>query len=93
MLIQLSSTLNGLTTLRAHRCQSTFQNMFEHYQDVQTSAYYMSISAAQWFVVRVDLVCIIYAVVVSISCFALRGSNNVLYTKQWKLLFINIPYL
>lgn len=78
MLIQLSSTLNGLITLRAHRCQSVFQNMFENYQDVQTSAYYMSISAAQWFIIRVDLVCIIYAVLVSIVCFALRGCNNIL---------------
>jgi len=76
MLIQLSSTLNGLTTLRAHRCQSIFKSMFEHHQDVQTSAYYMSISAAQWFVFRVDMVCIIYAVLVSMACFALRGCNE-----------------
>ena len=75
MLIQLSSTLNGLTTVRAHRCQSAFQKTFEDYQDVQTSAFYMGMVAARWFAVRFDILCIVYTVFVSIICFAVRGSK------------------
>jgi len=68
------SFLAGLTTIRAHKCQSTFQRMFDQCQDVYNSACYISLAAIRWFGLWTDCVVVIYIGCVTYTCVALRES-------------------
>merc|ERR1712071_24632 len=70
----LSSTLNGLTTLRAHQSQVIFQQTFDDLQDIHTSAWYMVLSMTRWFGLWLDWICIAYTASVTYTCVALRDS-------------------
>ncbi|XP_045033102.1 ATP-binding cassette subfamily C member 4 isoform X3 [Daphnia magna] len=70
----LSSSLVGLTTLRAHRCEVIFQTIFDECQDVHTSAWYMFLSTTRWFGIWLDWICVIYVGCVTYACLALRDS-------------------
>ncbi|XP_057378671.1 LOW QUALITY PROTEIN: ATP-binding cassette sub-family C member 4-like [Daphnia carinata] len=70
----LSSSLVGLTTLRAHQCEGIFQNIFDECQDVHSSAWYMFLSTTRWFGIWLDWICVIYVGCVTYACLALRDS-------------------
>lgn len=71
----LSSSLVGLVTLRAHRCQTIFQNVFDSCQDIHSSAWTMFLATARWFGIWLDWIAVVYVVCVTYTCVALRGSN------------------
>ncbi|CAN8022056.1 unnamed protein product, partial [Ixodes persulcatus] len=72
----LSTSLYGLTTIRAFGAQSTFERMFDLKQDHHTSAWYMFLCTARWFGITLDSICFAYITVVTMSL-ALTGDGSV----------------
>ncbi len=68
------SSIIGLTTLRAHRCQAYFQSGFDHYQDNHSSAWFLTLALARWMSVWMDLLVAIYVACITYACVALRDS-------------------
>ncbi|CAN7997610.1 unnamed protein product [Ixodes hexagonus] len=71
----LSTSLYGLTTIRAFQAQRTFERMFDVKQDHHTSAWYMFLCTARWFGITLDSICFAYITVVTMSL-ALSGDGT-----------------
>ena len=71
----MSSTLNGLATLRVHQSQVNFQQTFDDLQDVHSSAWYLFLSSARWFGQWLDWICVTYVTCVTYVCVILRDSK------------------
>nr|CAB3219625.1 multidrug resistance-associated protein 1-like [Phallusia mammillata] len=52
----LSTTIQGLATIRAFRMHENFEQKFHHLQDLHSGAWYGFICGARWFALRVDLI-------------------------------------
>ena len=68
----LSSTVTGLTTIRAHKSQDVFQRLFDEAQNVNSSAYFMFIASSHWFGFYVDWICVIFVSSTTFGCIYLR---------------------
>lgn len=75
---QLYSSLNGLSTLRSHHYQTFFQEGFDNYQDIHTSAYFIFLALVCWFSIMMDLIFVIYVAVVTYAC-VLRFESNIYF--------------
>ena len=71
----LSSTLEGIHVIRAFRAEDRFLSSFYGYQDDQTSAQFLYLSATRWLALRLDWVvslyfsgCILAAFLIPDSC-------------------------
>ena len=71
---QLYSSIIGLTTLRAHHCQAYFQRDFDLYQDIHSSAWFLTFALARWLSVWMDLIVAVYVACITYACVALRDS-------------------
>jgi len=69
----LSSSLVGLTTLRAHQCEVVFQQIFDECQDVHSSAWYMFLATTRWFGIWLDWICVTYVACVTYACLGLSS--------------------
>ena len=64
---QLSTSLRGLTTIRALDGQQMLQEEFDHLQDIHTSTWFAFISTTRWFglwldwIVTVYMACVVYS--------------------------------
>lgn len=64
---QLSTSLQGLTTIRAFDGQQMLQEEFDHLQDIHTSTWFAFISTTRWFglwldwIVTVYMACVVYS--------------------------------
>ena len=64
---QLSTSLQGLTTIRAFKAEQMLQEEFDHLQDVHTSTWFAFISTTRWFglwldwIVTVYMACVVYS--------------------------------
>ncbi|KAH7963611.1 hypothetical protein HPB52_022260 [Rhipicephalus sanguineus] len=63
----LSTSLYGLSTIRAFNAQRTFERMFDLKQDHHTSAWYMFLCTARWFGITLDSICFAYITIVTMS--------------------------
>ncbi|KAG8186529.1 hypothetical protein JTE90_023957 [Oedothorax gibbosus] len=63
----LSTSLYGLTTIRAFKAQQPFEVSFDHYQDKHTATWFMFISVTRWFGIVLDWLCVIYISCVTIG--------------------------
>ncbi|XP_042894914.1 ATP-binding cassette sub-family C member 4-like isoform X1 [Parasteatoda tepidariorum] len=63
----LSTSLYGLTTIRAFKVQQPFEVSFDHYQDQHTATWFMFISVTRWFGIVLDWLCVIYITFVTWS--------------------------
>ncbi|KAH6939767.1 hypothetical protein HPB50_021571 [Hyalomma asiaticum] len=63
----LSTSLYGLSTIRAFNAQRTFERMFDLKQDHHTSAWYMFLCTARWFGITLDSICFAYITIVTFS--------------------------
>ena len=70
-----SSSLDGLTSIRAFDVQGDFLNMFMERIDTNSRAYFILIAAARWFGLRLDLMTSLLTLVTAILAVALRTSN------------------
>ncbi|XP_037509647.1 ATP-binding cassette subfamily C member 4 isoform X1 [Rhipicephalus sanguineus] len=72
----LSTSLYGLSTIRAFNAQRTFERMFDLKQDHHTSAWYMFLCTARWFGITLDSICFAYITIVTMSL-ALSSDGSV----------------
>uniref|UniRef100_A0A8C5BKD1 Multidrug resistance-associated protein 4-like n=1 Tax=Gadus morhua TaxID=8049 RepID=A0A8C5BKD1_GADMO len=68
----LSSSLQGLATIRAFRAQHRFQEMFDACQDLHTEAWFLFLTTSRWFAVRLDGICSTFIAVTAFGCLYLR---------------------
>ncbi|XP_033954626.1 ATP-binding cassette sub-family C member 4-like [Pseudochaenichthys georgianus] len=68
----LSSSLQGLWTIRAFGAQERFQNIFDAHQDLHSGAWFLFLTTSRWFAVRLDGICAIFVTTVTFACLLLR---------------------
>ncbi|XP_034741526.1 multidrug resistance-associated protein 4-like isoform X2 [Etheostoma cragini] len=64
----LSSSLQGLSTIRAFKVQQRFQQMFDGYQDLHSEAWFLFLTTSRWFAVRLDGICSIFVTITAFGC-------------------------
>ena len=57
---QLSSSLNGLTSIRASKAQEMMIDEFDYHQDIHSSAWFAHLATTRWFGVYLDWIVVIY---------------------------------
>ncbi|XP_037646450.1 multidrug resistance-associated protein 4-like isoform X3 [Sebastes umbrosus] len=68
----LTSSLQGLSTIRAFRVQQSFQQMFDEYQDIHSEAWFLFLTTSRWFAARLDGICLIFVTITAFGCLYLR---------------------
>uniref|UniRef100_A0A8C8ZXR7 Multidrug resistance-associated protein 4 n=1 Tax=Prolemur simus TaxID=1328070 RepID=A0A8C8ZXR7_PROSS len=61
----LSSSLQGLWTIRAYKSEERFQELFDAHQDLHSEAWFLFLTTSRWFAVRLDAICALFVIVVS----------------------------
>lgn len=61
----LSSSLQGLWVIRAHKAEERFQELFDAHQDLHSEAWFLFLTTSRWFAVRLDAICAIFVIVVA----------------------------
>lgn len=56
----INATLEGLTTIRAHKAQKMLIKQFDKHQDLNTSANYMHMTITRAFAFYTDFICKLY---------------------------------
>ncbi|ALC47338.1 CG4562 [Drosophila busckii] len=72
----LSASLNGLPTIRAFGAQKELIAEFDNFQDLHSSGFYMFLVTSRAFGYWLDLVCVIYIAVVTLSFFLFAPENG-----------------
>ncbi|XP_077405833.1 ATP-binding cassette sub-family C member 4 isoform X1 [Vanacampus margaritifer] len=68
----LSSSLQGLWTIRAFRAEGRFQKAFDDHQDLHSAAWFLFLTTSRWFAVRLDGMCSIFVIITTFGCLLLR---------------------
>ncbi|CAB1328550.1 unnamed protein product [Coregonus sp. 'balchen'] len=68
----LSSSLQGLWTIRAFKAQQRFQQAFDAHQDLHSEAWFLFLTTSRWFAVRLDGICSIFVTITTFGCLFLR---------------------
>ncbi|XP_023310959.1 multidrug resistance-associated protein 4 [Anoplophora glabripennis] len=63
----ISSTLNGIITIRASKAEEVLINEFDYHQDIHTSAWYLTITCVVSFGLWLDIICVIFVACVVFS--------------------------
>ncbi|CAH0405995.1 unnamed protein product [Chilo suppressalis] len=71
----LNATLQGITTIRAFGAQEALIREFDNHQDLHSSAWYLFIASSRAFGFWLDLVCVVYIGMVTLS-FLVFGQNE-----------------
>ncbi|XP_012625198.2 ATP-binding cassette sub-family C member 4 isoform X2 [Microcebus murinus] len=70
----LSSSLQGLWTIRAYKAEERFQELFDAHQDLHSEAWFLFLTTSRWFAVRLDAICALFVIVVSFGTLILAQS-------------------
>ncbi|MCJ8729846.1 hypothetical protein PDJAM_G00111100 [Pangasius djambal] len=70
----LSSTLHGLSTIRAFKAEERFQQTFDSHQDLHSEACFLFLTTSRWFAVRLDGMCSVFVTITAFGCLLLRNS-------------------
>ncbi|XP_037617731.1 uncharacterized protein LOC119483570 isoform X1 [Sebastes umbrosus] len=68
----LSSSLQGLWTIRAFGAEERFQKAFNAQQDLHSEAWFLLLTTSRWFAVRLHGICSIFVTVTTFGCLLLR---------------------
>ncbi|XP_039296024.1 probable multidrug resistance-associated protein lethal(2)03659 [Nilaparvata lugens] len=71
----LTASLQGLSTIRAFNAQDKLREEFDNHQDLHSSAWYMFVATSRAFGFCLDLFCVIYISLVTLS-FLLLGTET-----------------
>ncbi|KAM4788291.1 ATP-binding cassette sub-family C member 4 isoform 4-T4 [Cyanocitta cristata] len=72
----LSSSLQGLWTIRALKAEERFQKLFDAHQDLHSEAWFLFLTTSRWFAVRLDAICAIFVIVVAFGSLLLAKTLN-----------------
>ncbi|RWS23154.1 ABC transporter-like protein 16, partial [Leptotrombidium deliense] len=72
----LSTSLNGLATIRAFNSQVRFEKKFDSIQDCHTSAWFLYIASSRWFIIMLDWICVCYITAITTSMILNMHSLN-----------------
>ncbi|XP_077014652.1 ATP-binding cassette sub-family C member 4 [Tamandua tetradactyla] len=70
----LSSSLQGLWTIRAYKAEERFQELFDSHQDLHSEAWFLFLTTSRWFAVRLDAICAIFVIIVAFGSLLLAKS-------------------
>ncbi|XP_072935953.1 probable multidrug resistance-associated protein lethal(2)03659 isoform X1 [Epargyreus clarus] len=68
----LNASLQGITTIRAFGAQEALIREFDNHQDLHSSAWYLFIASSRAFGFWLDLVCVVYIAMVTLSFLVFR---------------------
>lgn len=73
----ISTTLSGLSTIRAFKVQDEFVRLFDKQQDTHTSAWFNYICSGRWLTVAMDWLCLAFVtlVIALLLAFSLDATN------------------
>uniref|UniRef100_A0A3B3HI51 Cystic fibrosis transmembrane conductance regulator n=1 Tax=Oryzias latipes TaxID=8090 RepID=A0A3B3HI51_ORYLA len=69
----LSSSLQGLWTIRAFGAEERFQREFDAHQDLHSGAWFLFLTTSRWFAVRLDGICAIFITITTFGILLLRN--------------------
>ncbi|NXA67055.1 MRP4 protein, partial [Mohoua ochrocephala] len=72
----LSSSLQGLWTIRALKAEERFQKLFDAHQDLHSEAWFLFLTTSRWFAVRLDAICAVFVIVVAFGSLLLAKTLN-----------------
>uniref|UniRef100_A0A669EIC6 Multidrug resistance-associated protein 4 n=1 Tax=Oreochromis niloticus TaxID=8128 RepID=A0A669EIC6_ORENI len=84
----LSSSLQGLWTIRAFGEEERFQKVFDAHQDLHSEAWFLFLTTSRWFAVRLDGICSVFVTITTFGCLLLRDSERTNFTVDLVLLFV-----
>ncbi|XP_069858835.1 ATP-binding cassette sub-family C member 4 [Dipodomys merriami] len=61
----LSSSLQGLWTIRAYKAEERCQELFDAHQDLHSEAWFLFLTTSRWFAVRLDAICAIFVIIIA----------------------------
>ncbi|KAF4079997.1 hypothetical protein AMELA_G00165440 [Ameiurus melas] len=70
----LSSSLQGLSIIRAFKAEERFQQIFDSQQDRHSEACFLFLTTSRWFAVRLDGMCSMFVTITAVGCLILRNS-------------------
>ncbi|XP_035380969.1 multidrug resistance-associated protein 4 isoform X3 [Electrophorus electricus] len=69
----LSSSLQGLWTIRAFKAEERFQQTFDAHQDLHSEAWFLFLTTSRWLAVRLDGMCSVFVTIMSFGCLLMRN--------------------
>ncbi|KAJ4924429.1 hypothetical protein JOQ06_000669 [Pogonophryne albipinna] len=72
----LSSSLQGLWTIRAFRAEGRLTKAFDAHQDLHTEAWFLFLMTSRWFALYLDSICSAFVTFVTFGCILLRDGLN-----------------
>jgi len=72
----ISSTIQGLSTVRAYKEQVRFLNVFHFYQNEHTKAWFIKVATTRWFGMRLDMFGAVFFTVVAFTSIPLADGND-----------------
>nr|XP_016930743.1 probable multidrug resistance-associated protein lethal(2)03659 isoform X1 [Drosophila suzukii] len=72
----LTASLTGLSTIRAFEAQRILEMEFDDFQDMHSSALYMSISTSSAFGYWMECLCVFYIAIITLSFFVFPPNNG-----------------
>ena len=76
----LSSSLNGLTSIRAFKAQKMMINEFDYHQDIHSSAWFAHLATSRWFGVYLDWIVVLYLACCVLSFLLMPSGKQMLKT-------------
>ena len=71
----ISSTIQGLSTIRSYKEEEKFLRNFHSYQDEHTKGWYTYVTTSRWFGMRIDLISATFLTFVVFSAIPLADSK------------------
>ena len=71
----ISSTIQGLSTIRSYKEQEKFSDKFHYYVNEHTKAWYLYIAINRWFGARVDMISTLFLAFVVMTAIPLADSK------------------
>ena len=72
---QLSSSLNGLSTIRAFKAEEMMVEEFDYIQNIHSSAFFTVMSTTRWFGVYLDWIVVVYLLCCVLSFLVIPGGK------------------
>ncbi|TNM94227.1 hypothetical protein fugu_002403 [Takifugu bimaculatus] len=69
----LSSSLQGLWTIRAFGAQERQKHAFDAHQDLHSEAWFLFLMTSRWFAFRLDSICSVFITLASFGCILFRN--------------------